>query len=107
MRLLNARHLGRDEATDVLCYDYPDIPGLPGTGVAEIVLNVEQALRAARRARWDASRELALYLAHGFDHLAGANDASLRERRAMRRRELRWLRQAAREGRLERLIEKP
>jgi len=40
-------------------------------------------------------RELALYLAHGCDHLAGADDATPRQRAAMRRRELRWLRAAA------------
>jgi len=52
--------------------------------------------RGARRG--NAADELALYLAHGCDHLSGANDRTLRERRRMRRRELLWLAQARRNG---------
>ncbi|MBQ3810327.1 MAG: hypothetical protein II839_05855, partial [Kiritimatiellae bacterium] len=44
-----------------------------------------------RALRWNADAELALYLAHGFDHLAGSDDATAAGYRAMRRRELRWL----------------
>ena len=42
-----------------------------------------------------ADRELALYLAHGCDHLTGADDATPAGRARMRRRELGWLRELA------------
>jgi ssRNA-specific RNase YbeY (16S rRNA maturation enzyme) len=35
--------------------------------------------------------ELALYIAHGFDHLSGADDDTPARRAAMRRTEMRWL----------------
>jgi ssRNA-specific RNase YbeY (16S rRNA maturation enzyme) len=38
-----------------------------------------------------ADAELALYIAHGFDHLSGADDNTPARRAAMRRTEMRWL----------------
>jgi ssRNA-specific RNase YbeY (16S rRNA maturation enzyme) len=77
----------------------------------EIVVNVERAAEAGPghwpRTRGDRSaiaRELALYIAHGCDHLCGADDASRVDRLRMRRRELRWLRAAERDGCLRGLI---
>ena len=84
------RHAG---ATDVITQRYETCPGEPDGLVGELFVNVERAAASApRRAGWSADRELALYLAHGFDHLAGADDATPAERGRMRRRELRWLR---------------
>jgi len=92
IRQINRRHLARDAETDVLCFRYGPLPGEGHRSTGEIVLNVERALREGRRrAGWSASRELALYLAHGCDHLAGADDATPAARARMRRRELRWL----------------
>jgi probable rRNA maturation factor len=68
------------------------IPGEPGGLIGELFINVERAVRVApRRADWSADRELALYLAHGLDHLTGADDHAPEERARMRRRELAWL----------------
>jgi rRNA maturation RNase YbeY len=90
---VNQAVMGHDGATDVITQRYEPIPGEPPGLVGEVFVNVEHALRAApRRAGWTADRELALYLAHGCDHLAGADDHVPRERAAMRRRELTWLR---------------
>jgi len=98
---VNRAVLGHEGATDVITQRYEPIPGEAGGLVGELFVNVERALRAApRRAGWSADRELALYLAHGCDHLAGADDAMPRERARMRRRELAWLRLAT----LERLF---
>lgn len=79
-------------ATDVITQAYdaipPEEPGLYG----ELFVNVDQARRAApRRKRWSIARELLLYVAHGMDHLSGADDHSERDYALMRRRELRWL----------------
>ena len=98
---VNRAVMGHDGPTDVITQRYTPIPGEPGGLIGELFINVERAHQAApRRAGWSADRELALYLAHGCDHLAGADDAMPRERARMRRRELAWLRLAT----LERLF---
>jgi rRNA maturation RNase YbeY len=85
--------MGIEGATDVVTQAYdsipPEEPGLYG----ELFVNVDQALRAApKRKGWSAAKELLLYVAHGMDHLSGADDHSEKDYRAMRRRELGWLR---------------
>jgi len=92
---------GAEGATDVITVSYAATPLEPAR--AELIVDPLVALRAAaardpdtllpeeKNLPWDADQELALYLAHGFDHLAGSDDASAAGYRAMRRRELRWL----------------
>jgi len=80
-------------ATDVITQAYdaipPEEPGLLG----ELFVNVDQALRAApRRCGWCPAKELLLYIAHGMDHLSGADDHSPADYARMRRRELAWIR---------------
>ena len=91
--------IGVAGVTDVVTQAYdsipPEEPGLYG----EIFVNVNQALRAApNRKGWSVAKELLLYVAHGMDHLSGADDHSEEQYRAMRRRELGWNR-ILREGR--------
>ena len=76
--------------TDVVVQAYAAVPGA-GAAPAEIVLNAERARAEGRRRPGGPARELALYLAHGLDHLAGAEDNTPARRRAMRRRETAWL----------------
>lgn len=80
-------------ATDVITQAYdaipPEEPGIFG----ELFVNTDQARRAApKRANWDIAHELLLYVAHGMDHLSGADDHSEHDYATMRRRELCWLR---------------
>lgn len=89
---VNAAIMAHEGATDVITQAYEPVPGEPAGLIGELFVNVERADRvAARRAAWPADRELALYLAHGFDHLTGADDRLPAERARMRRRELAWL----------------
>lgn len=91
---VNRNHLGHDYATDVISFNFEPIPGDSGTEMnGEIVINVELACRLGPTYK-GADRELALYLAHGCDHLSGADDNTPQHRRQMRRRELRWLQDA-------------
>ena len=76
--------------TDVVAQAYGAIPG-GGGATAELVLNAERALAEGGRRAGGPARELALYLAHGLDHLAGRDDDTPARRRAMRRRETAWL----------------
>lgn len=87
---VNALHLDRPSPTDVISFAYPPTSAESEWG-GEVLVNVEMAVREGE-ARGDVPRELALYLAHGCDHLGGADDRSDAERARMRRRELRWLR---------------
>mgnify|MGYP005840113697 CR=1 FL=1 len=92
IRALNARHLQRDEATDVLAFPL-DGPGAdsPDRLLGEIVVSAEMARSEAARRRIPVARELALYTAHGLLHLLGYGDHTPAERRAIRRAESRAL----------------
>ena len=93
----NQAVFGRDYVTDVISLTYPPLPGETGWN-GELIINVELAASEGARRAGGPDRELALYLAHGCDHLAGADDATPRQRATMHCRELRWLRAAARAG---------
>lgn len=88
---VNAAHLDKTRSTDVISFAYPPLPP-SALWTGEVIVNVEMALEQGRR-RQNVSRELALYIAHGCDHLGGAEDGTPEQRRRMRRRELRWLRE--------------
>jgi len=95
---INRRLFGRDSATDVISQAYAPMPGEGDAQTGEIVVNAERAVALGKKGYWTASHELALYIAHGCDHLAGGRDSTAEGRRRMRRRELRWLRLIAGEG---------
>ncbi|MCE9613159.1 MAG: rRNA maturation RNase YbeY [Lentisphaerae bacterium] len=96
---LHSRWMGAPLVTDVLSQRYDAVPGQPAVSDGEIVINVQRALewgpacwlRRFPKADDASAQELALYMAHGCDHLAGSDDGTPAERRAMRQRELRWL----------------
>ena len=75
--------------TDVITIPYAPTPTSDAT--AEIFVNTRLARDSATEHNIPPSRELALYIAHAFDHLAGYDDRLPRSRDAMRRRELSWL----------------
>ena len=84
---------GSDGATDVVTQRYDPMPGEEPGVYGELYVNVDQALRVASRRRgWCAAKELLLYVAHGMDHLSGADDLTPEGYTRMRRRELGWLR---------------
>ena len=103
IRRINLEFLNHDRTTDVVSFTYPALPGQNSGVTGEIFVNVQQALRLGPR-YGGASRELALYAAHGCDHLSGANDATQTERRRMRDRECRWLRSSEIQCLLRRLV---
>lgn len=94
IRHVKQEYFGRGEVTDVVSVSYDPVPGDPDGCDADIVVNVQQADRegAARAgADWSRDHELALYIAHGCDHLCGGRDDDKAGHDAMRRRELTWL----------------
>lgn len=84
---------GAEGPTDVTTQGYDAMPGEPEGVYGELYVNVDQAIRVApRRKGWSPVQELLLYVAHGMDHLSGADDHEPDDYRRMRRRELGWLR---------------
>lgn len=101
---LNREFLASDHSTDVLSFLLEPLPN-EDCHNAEIIVNVECAVRKGFPGRKSgADKELALYLAHGCNHLTGAEDRDPLSRARMRRRELRWLKQAEAEGLIDGLI---
>ena len=83
---------GAEGATDVITQRYDAMPGEPEGVYGELYVNADQALRVASKRRdWSPAKELLLYVAHGMDHLSGADDLNPKDYDRMRRRELRWL----------------
>ena len=83
---------GATGATDVITQRYDAMPGEAEGVYGELYVNVDQALRVApKRRNWSPAKELLLYVAHGMDHLSGADDLKPADYDRMRRRELRWL----------------
>lgn len=85
----NQEFFGKNRPTDVISFRCEAIPGEEGA-TGDLIVNVECALREGP-AHEGAHYELALYIAHGIDHLSGADDQTPDERAAMRRTETAWL----------------
>lgn len=84
--------MGVAGATDVITQRYEAMPPEPEGVYGELYVNADRALEACpKRKNWSAAKELLLYVAHGMDHLSGADDAGDADYAAMRRRELRWI----------------
>jgi len=77
---IHGDYMETPEPTDVITF-----PGDPEMDFAgEIVVSVDHARRQASAHGQSFSRELALYLVHGWLHLAGLDDRRPEDRRAMR-----------------------
>lgn len=91
---LHADFLRDPSTTDVITFE-----GAPSLGVAgEICVSVDTALAYARQHGAEFAAELALYVVHGWLHLAGHDDLEPKRKRAMRRAEARAMRLLAAEG---------
>lgn len=96
IREANRACFNKDRPTDVISLAYP--PGFGQAGWSgEVLINAERAIAEGWRPGGP-ERELALYLAHGCDHLSGADDHTPADRARMRRRENGWLRAAVQKG---------
>ena len=100
----NREYFGKNRPTDVISFRYEPVPGEASEFSGDLLVNVDRAMSEGT-ARGNIDRELALYIAHGFDHLSGAEDDTPEKRKKMRATETAWLRKAAAEGLLEQLFE--
>lgn len=101
---MNEAVFGKPEPTDVITVSYDALPGRTAPARAEIFVNAERALAIGRRGP-RVSRELALYIAHGLQHLSGTSDRTPTLRAKMRRQETQWLGEAQKKGLLRRVVE--
>jgi probable rRNA maturation factor len=85
---LHGRFLKDPSPTDVITFEGNAAHGLAG----EICVSADAAARAGGRAASRFSRELTLYIVHGWLHLAGYDDMNPAAKRAMRRAEARAMR---------------
>ncbi len=84
--------MGVEGATDVITQGYDAMPPEPEGVYGELFVNCDRAKSAApKRCGWSPTEELLLYVAHGMDHLSGADDYAPKDYARMRRRELGWL----------------
>ena len=85
----NREFFGKDRATDVISFRSEPVPGEEGAS-SDLIVNVERAIQEGPN-HDGVDAELALYIAHGFNHLSGADDNTPAKRAAMRRTEMRRL----------------
>ncbi len=69
MKRLNKSYKGKDKATDVLAFSYPD-----GDPQAEIIVSSEMAIKNAPLYDNSSKKEFLTYLIHGVLHILGYND---------------------------------
>ena len=82
IKKLNRRFLGKDRLTDVIAFNFPPSP-VPGADWGEVYVCVPVAARQARQMGHSLLTELLVLAAHGSLHLAGMDDHTPAERRAM------------------------
>lgn len=95
---LHGHFLKDPSATDVITFAGDAAHGLAG----EICVSVDAAVRQAGRSPPRLSRELMLYVVHGWLHLAGYDDLRPQAKRSMRRAEARAMRLVGSSGALPR-----
>ena len=101
----NREYFGKNCPTDVISFRYDPIPGEKDERSGDLIINVDRAVEEGT-ARSKIDYELALYIAHGFDHLSGAEDNTPEKQKKMRATETAWLRKAKAEGLLDSLLKR-
>ncbi len=97
---LHAHFLRDPSTTDVITFE-----GTPALAVAgEICVSANTAFAYARENDREFAAELALYVVHGWLHLAGHDDLEPARKRAMRRAEARAMRFLSGAGALPRFV---
>ncbi|MDF7808690.1 rRNA maturation RNase YbeY [Pontiellaceae bacterium B12219] len=88
----NQEYFGKNRPTDVISFRYDPVPGEEEGFSGDLIINVDRALQVGPEQN-GADYELALYIAHGFDHLSGAEDDTPEKKKAMLDTETAWLKE--------------
>jgi len=100
----NREYFGKNCPTDVISFRYDPIPGEDEHLSGDLLVNVDRAILEGT-ARGNTDYELALYIAHGFDHLSGAEDDTPGKQKKMRATETAWLCTVSKKGYIKNLIQ--
>ena len=90
---MNREYFGKERPTDVISFRYDPIPGEEEAWSGDLIINVDRAVQVGPEHNGP-DDELALYVAHGFDHLSGAEDDTDEKRNRMHATETAWLYEA-------------
>lgn len=101
--ITNAEYFDKPRPTDVITFRYDPVPGIEEGLDGDLLINCDRVMQEGPNHN-GIQHELALYIAHGFDHLSGAEDNTDEKRAAMRATELAWLAEAETRGLLAHLI---
>ena len=88
MCALNIKFLNHHYTTDVLSFCYQERPHLMG----EIIVSPNEAIKYCRQHGGEVEKEILYYVVHGFLHLLGYDDHSLKDIKRMRKKEQEVLR---------------
>ncbi len=103
---INNRIFEKNTVTDVISLQYEPLPGEDNLFSGEVFVSIQRAVeQSSAYLKWSPSKEFALYIAHGCDHLAGAEDSTEAGKKQMRRREIRWLKEAEKDKLIENLLQ--
>jgi probable rRNA maturation factor len=86
----NLEYFGKERPTDVISFRYDPVPGEDEGFSGDLIINVDRAVQVGPEQN-GVDYELALYIAHGFDHLSGAEDDTPEKKQAMLDTETTWL----------------
>ena len=89
IKKLHKKYFNKNIITDVITFSYSPIPG-ENKFSADIVINIDLVYKEGL-IRNNIDYELAIYIAHGIDHLNGNDDNSYLKRQEMHNREKKWL----------------
>ncbi len=99
----NREYFEKDRPTDVISFRYDPVPGEDEAFSGDLIINVDRAIQVGLDHE-GINYELALYMAHGFDHLTGSEDDTPEKKEAMLETEMAWLEEARKEGLVEALF---
>ncbi len=88
IKRLNKNFLGKDNATDVITFNLPNISG---KDIGEVYICLPQAKKHAQKYGHHLYCELMILLVHGCLHLLGKEDYTSSQRKAMNKETLKWL----------------
>lgn len=83
VQALNKKYAGKDEATDVLSFNYQEGNANPNQELGDVVVSADHVVRQAAAAQTDESTELALLVLHGALHLIGYDHQTKNDLRVM------------------------
>lgn len=99
MARVNSQFLQHQGSTDVITFDYAEVPDLENLH-GEIFISVADAIQQAREFRTTWQSEVVRYVIHALLHLRGYDDLVPAKRRLMKREENRLVQNVARQFRL-------